>query len=118
MILAGGGVQWSNAAGEVTRAAELLGAAIVTSYGRADAVPSDHPNFLGHLGRLGSEEGAEAIRMADAILAVGTRMGQSTSFFDHRFIQPGCPSSRLKSTPGKSAGTTRWPWESKAMPRP
>ena len=99
VILAGGGVQWSNAAEEVTAAAELLGAAIVTSYGRADAVPSDHPNFLGHLGRLGSEEGAEAIRMADAILAVGTRMGQSTSFFDHRFIQPGVPIVQIEIDP-------------------
>ena len=86
VILAGGGVQWSNAADEVTRMADLLGAAIVTSYGRADAVPNDHPYFLGHLGRLGSEEGAESTRQADVILAVGTRLSQSTTFYDHRFI--------------------------------
>ena len=86
VILAGGGVQWSNAAEEVTRLADLLGAAIVTSYGRADAVPNDHPHFLGHLGRLGSVEGIEAVRQADLVLAVGTRLGQSTTFYDHRFI--------------------------------
>ena len=86
VIIAGGGVQWSNAGDEVTRVAELIGAAILTSYGRADAVPNDHPNFLGHLGRLGSEEGGEAARRADVILAVGTRLGQSTTFYDHRFI--------------------------------
>ena len=86
VILAGGGVQWSNAGDEVGRMADVLGAAIVTSYGRADAVPNDHPKFLGHLGRLGSDEGAEAIRQADVILAVGTRLGQSTTFYDHRFI--------------------------------
>ena len=86
VILAGGGVQWSDAAEEVTRLADLLGAAIVTSYGRADAVPNDHPHFLGHLGRLGSVEGIEAVRRADLILAVGTRLGQSTTFFDNRFI--------------------------------
>ena len=99
VIIAGGGVQWSNAAAEVTSMAELLGAAIVTSYGRADAVPSDHPNFLGHLGRLGSEEGIEAVRMADAILAVGTRLGQSTAFFDHRFIQPDVPIVQIEIDP-------------------
>ena len=99
VIIAGGGVQWSNAAAEVTSMAELLGAAIVTSYGRADAVPSDHPNFLGHLGRLGSEEGIEAVRMADAILAVGTRLGQSTAFFDHRFIQPDVPIIQIEIDP-------------------
>ena len=86
VTLAGGGVQWSDAAEEVTRLADLLGAAIVTSYGRADAVPNDHPHFLGHLGRLGSVEGIEAVRRADLILAVGTRLGQSTTFFDNRFI--------------------------------
>ena len=86
VILAGGGVQWSNAGGVVCRLAELTGAPIVTSYGRADAVPSDHPNFLGHLGRLGAAEGIEAVREADVILAVGTRLGQSTTFYDNRFI--------------------------------
>ena len=87
-ILAGGGVGWSDATGEVASMADLLGAAIVTSYGRADAVPSDHPYFLGHLGRLGSPEGIEAVRRSDLILAVGTRLGQSTTFFDNRYIQP------------------------------
>jgi thiamine pyrophosphate-dependent acetolactate synthase large subunit-like protein len=86
VILAGGGIEWSMASGEVTQLAEILGVAIVTSYGRADAVPSDHPNFLGHLGRLGSPEGIEAIRRADVILAAGTRLGQSTTFYDHRYI--------------------------------
>ncbi len=86
VILAGGGVQWSNAGDVVCRLAELTGAGIVTSYGRADAVPSDHPNFLGHLGRLGSAEGIEAVREADVILAVGTRLSQSTTFYDNRFI--------------------------------
>jgi len=86
VILAGGGVQWSNAGDEVCRMAELTGAAIVTSYGRADAVPNDHPNYLGHLGRLGSAEGIEAVRQADTILAVGTRLSQSTTFYDNRFI--------------------------------
>lgn len=86
VIVAGGGVQWSSAGQEVAHLAGLLGAAVVTSYGRADAIPSDHPLFLGHLGRLGSEEGIEAIRQADVILAAGTRLGQSSTFFDHRFI--------------------------------
>ena len=86
VLLAGGGVQWSNAGEEVTLMADLLGAAIVTSYGRADAVPSDHPHFLGHLGRQGSVEGIEAVRQADLILAIGTRLGQSTTFYDNRFI--------------------------------
>ena len=86
VILAGGGVLWSNAGDEVVRMAHMVGAPIVTSYGRADAVPNDDPYFLGHLGRLGSEEGIDACRQADVILAVGTRLSQSTTFYDNRFI--------------------------------
>ncbi len=86
VIVAGGGVEWSLADGEIARLAELTGAPIVTSYGRADAVPNNHPNYLGHLGRLGAEEAINAVRSADVIVAAGTRLGQSTTFFDHRFI--------------------------------
>jgi acetolactate synthase-1/2/3 large subunit/sulfoacetaldehyde acetyltransferase len=86
VIVAGGGVEWSLAEAQVARLSELTGAPIVTSYGRADAVPNDHPNYLGHLGRLGAPEAIDAVRNADVIVAAGTRLGQSTTFFDHRFI--------------------------------
>ena len=99
VILAGGGIQWSNAGEEVAQLAGLLGAAVVTSYGRADAIPSDHPLFLGHLGRLGSEEGIEAVRQADVILAAGTRLGGSPPPFMTTGIFRRMPeSSRLKLT--------------------
>ena len=86
VIVAGGGVEWSLADTQVARLSELTGAPIVTSYGRADAVPNDHSNYLGHLGRLGAPEAIDAVRNADVIVAAGTRLGQSTTFFDHRFI--------------------------------
>jgi len=86
VVLAGGGVVWSEASEEVMRMAEALGAPVVTTYGHADAIPSDHRMFLGHLGRLGALEGIDAVRNADVILAVGTRLGQSTTFFDNRYI--------------------------------
>jgi thiamine pyrophosphate-dependent acetolactate synthase large subunit-like protein len=86
VIVAGGGINWSLGANEVTELAELTGAAIVTSYGRADAVPNSHPNFLGHLGRLGAPEAIDAIQNSDLIIAAGTRLSQSTTFYDNRFI--------------------------------
>jgi acetolactate synthase-1/2/3 large subunit/sulfoacetaldehyde acetyltransferase len=86
VIIAGGGVIWSDAQAEVLAIAERLTAAVVTSYGRNDAVPHDHPLVIGALGRAGSAEAAEAVRAADVILAVGTRLGHFTTFFDHRFI--------------------------------
>lgn len=86
VVLAGGGVVWSDASQEVMRIADALGAPVVTTYGHADAVPSGYSRFLGHLGRLGAAEGIEAVRGADVILAVGTRLGQSSTFFDNRYI--------------------------------
>jgi len=86
LVLAGGGVVWSEASDEVMKMADVLGAPVVTTYGHADAVPNDYQRFLGHLGRLGTLEGIEAVRNADVILAVGTRLGQSTTFFDNRYI--------------------------------
>jgi thiamine pyrophosphate-dependent acetolactate synthase large subunit-like protein len=54
-------------------------------------VPNDHPLYVGPLGRAGSPEAAEACRRADLLLVVGSRLGQFTSFYDGRYIQPGTP---------------------------
>ena len=86
VVIAGGGVTWSGAQAEVLAAAERLTAAVVTSYGRNDAVPHDHPLVIGAFGRAGSAEAAEAVRGADVVLAVGTRLAHFTTFFDYRFI--------------------------------
>jgi acetolactate synthase-1/2/3 large subunit/sulfoacetaldehyde acetyltransferase len=86
VIIAGGGVIWSEAQPEVLAAAEQLTAAVVTSYGHNDAAPHDHPLVIGALGRAGSPEAAEAVRSADVVLAVGTRLGHFTTFFDYRYI--------------------------------
>lgn len=86
IILAGGGVVWSEASNEVMAVADALKAPVITSYGHADAVPNHYPRFLGHLGRLGTLEAIEATQASDVILAVGTRLGQSTTFFDNRYI--------------------------------
>ena len=107
VIIAGGGIQFSMASEEVTQLAETLGAAIVTTYGRADAVPSEHPKFLGHLGRLGSVEAIEAIQRADVILAAGTGLGQSTTFFDHRFIPSDASIVQIDIDPRGEATRTR-----------
>ena len=47
------------------------------------------PLYVGPLGRAGSPEAAQACRRADLLLVVGSRLGQFTSFYDGRYIQPG-----------------------------
>jgi thiamine pyrophosphate-dependent acetolactate synthase large subunit-like protein len=89
VVLAGGGVTWSGAESEVAALADDLGAALVASFAHNDAVPNDHPRFLGILGRSGSPEAAETVREADVVLVVGCRLGFRTSFWDDRYLRPG-----------------------------
>ncbi|MBI4593887.1 MAG: thiamine pyrophosphate-binding protein, partial [Candidatus Rokubacteria bacterium] len=86
VIVAGGGVVWSDAQAALLAVAERLAAPVVTSYGHNDAAPADHPLVIGAVGRAGSPEAAEAVRRADVILAAGTRLGHFTAFFDHRLV--------------------------------
>ena len=86
VILAGGGVVWAEAHEEVGRLAELLGAPIITSYERNDAVPNSHALYVGALGRAGAPEATEACQSADVLLALGTRLAHFTSFYDHRYV--------------------------------
>lgn len=86
VVIAGGGVDWSGADAEVTWLSETLGAAIVTSYGHNDVIPNEHPLYVGAVGRAGAPEAEEACRQADVVLAIGTRLGHFTTFYDHRNI--------------------------------
>ena len=86
VILAGGGAVWSDAGQEITRLAELVGSPIVATYGRNDVVPNNHPLYVGHVGRGGAPEAEELVKKADVVLALGTRLPHTTTFFDHKFI--------------------------------
>ncbi len=88
-IVVGGGVVWGESGADAVRLAEQLGAPIVASYERNDAVPNDHPLYVGPLGRAGSPEAAEATLAADVVLALGTRLSHFTSFYDGRFFSEG-----------------------------
>jgi acetolactate synthase-1/2/3 large subunit/sulfoacetaldehyde acetyltransferase len=88
LLLAGGGVIDAEATKEAVALAELLDMALVPSYGHTDAVPNSHHLYVGPPGGRGSAEASEALRRADVILALGTRLNQSTTFWDHRVIKP------------------------------
>jgi thiamine pyrophosphate-dependent acetolactate synthase large subunit-like protein len=88
LLLAGGGVIDAEASKEAVALAELLDMALVPSYGHNDAVPNSHHLYVGPPGGRGSGEAAEALHRADVILALGTRLNQSTTFWDHRVIDP------------------------------
>jgi acetolactate synthase-1/2/3 large subunit/sulfoacetaldehyde acetyltransferase len=89
LLLVGGGVTWAGANALVVALADRQGLPMITAYGRNDAVPNDHPLYIGPLGRAGAPEAAEACRRADLLLVVGSRLGHFTTYYDARHIQPG-----------------------------
>ena len=91
LLLVGGGVTWAGADELVLRLAAEHALPMITAYGRNDAVPNDHPRYVGPLGRAGSPEAAAACRRADLLLVVGSRLGNFTTFYDERYIVSGTP---------------------------
>jgi acetolactate synthase-1/2/3 large subunit len=71
LLLAGGGVVSSGAAGLFLRLAELLGAPVLTSVEGRGSIPEDHPLALGANGDVARLDGV--IAAADVVLAIGTR---------------------------------------------
>ncbi len=88
LLLAGGGVIDSEATDEAVELSELLEMALVPSYGHHDAVPNSHPLYVGPPGGRGSEEAAVAINRADVILALGTRINDSSTSWNYSVVNP------------------------------
>jgi thiamine pyrophosphate-dependent acetolactate synthase large subunit-like protein len=89
LLLVGGGVTWAEANNLVAQLSIKHALPTVTAYGRNDAVPNALPLYVGPLGRAGAPEAAAACRRADLLLAIGTRLGQFTTYYDDRYIKPG-----------------------------
>ncbi len=89
LVVVGGGVNWSHANDAMTRFSERLALPMITAYGRNDALPNHHPLYIGPLGRAGAPEAAEACKRADSLFVVGSRLGNFSTYYDHRYIQAG-----------------------------
>jgi sulfoacetaldehyde acetyltransferase len=75
VILAGGGVIMAGAIDETRTLADLLGAAVCSSYLHNDSFPASHRLAVGPLGYQGSKAAMKLIAQADVVLALGTRLG-------------------------------------------
>jgi acetolactate synthase-1/2/3 large subunit len=80
LIVVGGGVLRSGATGALVAFAEQTGLPVVTSFRRHDAFPNDHPLYLGSLSLGAPPCVIERARAADVVLAIGTRLGETTTF--------------------------------------
>jgi acetolactate synthase-1/2/3 large subunit len=73
LVVAGGGAV--HASTQLLAVAELLGAPVVTTVNGSGAIPTDHPLSLGT--RLSTHAVLDALDAVDAVLVVGSELGQS-----------------------------------------
>ena len=80
VILAGAGVLRARTSNDLLRLAELLRVPVVASWRRGDVISNDHPLFLGMAGYGSPETVRERLARADAMLVIGCRLGEITTF--------------------------------------
>jgi acetolactate synthase-1/2/3 large subunit len=74
VVIVGNGVRLAGAIDEFRRIFDHLGVPIVSSWGAADIIPTDHPYYVGRCGIFGDRASNFAVQGADLILAIGTRL--------------------------------------------
>ena len=79
LIIAGGGVRYSGAAGELLSLAEQCGTPITETAAGRTVVPDPHPANAGPIGTIGSASANALAADADVVLAVGTRLQDFTT---------------------------------------
>ncbi len=79
LIIAGGGVGSSAGRAALAACAERHGVPVATSFKRQDLFDNRNPLFAGHLGFGIPQKQVDLYRDADLILAVGTRLGDTTT---------------------------------------
>jgi acetolactate synthase-1/2/3 large subunit len=82
VILAGGGVLRARTSTDLLRFADLLQVPIVAGWRRADVVSNDHPLYLGMAGLGAAPSVRERLLAADAMLVIGSRLSEPTSWDD------------------------------------
>ncbi|WP_017608026.1 thiamine pyrophosphate-dependent enzyme [Nocardiopsis xinjiangensis] len=106
VIVAGGGAR--GAREELVRVAEHFSAGVYSSWRRQDVFPNDHPLYLGHLGLGSAPPTLEALREADAVLVVGSRLSETTTQ-GYRLPSPEARIAQIDADPRQvGAGTDLW----------
>jgi acetolactate synthase-1/2/3 large subunit len=83
VIIAGGGAL--HCRDELVAVAEKFATGVYAGFRRQDVFPNDHPLYLGHLGMMPPPETLQALRDADLVLVIGSKLGEWTS---QRFTLP------------------------------
>src|SRR5712692_2259621 len=81
VIVAGGGVRASRAAGELVALAEKLSIPVPTSLNGKDSIPGVHPLSVGVVGTYSRESANRVVGQADLVCFIGTETGGMTTHF-------------------------------------
>ena len=73
LIVAGGGVIYSEATGALAAFAEATGIPVAETYAGKGSMPCDHPSAVGAIGVTGTDGANAMAREADVVLGIGTR---------------------------------------------
>lgn len=95
VIVAGGGVHYSNAYEELKRLAELWGAAVITTMAGKSSFPEDHCLYGWHGGSKGTDVGNYLCRTADVILSLGCRFADETTSSYRKGVTYNFPNTKL-----------------------
>ncbi|MBN9468091.1 MAG: 3D-(3,5/4)-trihydroxycyclohexane-1,2-dione acylhydrolase (decyclizing) [Bosea sp.] len=90
LVVAGGGVLYSEAEGELARFCLAHGVPSAETQAGKSALPHDHPLNLGAIGVTGTGVANDAAKSADVVLAVGTRLQDFTTGSRALFADPDC----------------------------
>ncbi len=88
LIIAGGGVHYSEATEELQMFAEKTGIPVAETQAGKSAMPHDHPQNLGSVGATGGLAANETASEADLILLIGTRLSDFTTSSKSQFQNP------------------------------
>ena len=80
VILAGAGVLRARTSTDLVKLAELLRVPVIAGWRRGDVISNDHPLYLGMAGYGSPAVVRERLEGADAMLVIGSRLSEITSF--------------------------------------
>ena len=89
LIIAGGGVIYSDAAAALRELVEATHIPVAVSQAGVGSLPWDHPQFLGSVGATGTTAANRAAARADLIIGIGTRYSDFTTASRSAFQNPG-----------------------------
>ena len=88
IIVAGGGVIYSDACDALRRFAERTGIAVGETQAGKGALPFDHPQSAGALGVTGTSTANRLAHDADVVLVIGSRLSDFTTASNSAFANP------------------------------